>query len=59
MLHVPDPFLLSSLSSDKSASPTDQFGRALANKRSFGKQINFAAALRAPLGRAADLNRPV
>jgi hypothetical protein len=55
-LHVPDPFLLSSLASHPSAKATDRFGRALPQKYS-GSQGNLIAALRAPLGSRSNLKQ--
>jgi hypothetical protein len=57
-LHVPDPFLLSSLTSLKSAEATDRFGRALgANGRHVPQDI-LMTALRARAAHASEANLP-
>jgi hypothetical protein len=55
LLHVPDPFLLSSLASPKAAATTDRFGRALPTKRPAEAKHGLITAMHAPLGSAADL----
>jgi hypothetical protein len=59
VLHVPDPFLLSSLSRPKSAATTDRFGRALAQKAPAPRRIDLAKAMAgSPRGGPSDANLP-
>jgi hypothetical protein len=58
VLHVPDPFLLSSLSESKIAATTDRFGRALGAKAPTRKRTELAKAMGAPRGGASDVNLP-
>jgi NDP-sugar pyrophosphorylase family protein len=55
-LHVPDPFLLSSLVKDGSRAATDRFGRALPSAASVGPKTGSPAGASAPIGRAANAN---
>jgi len=55
LLHVPDPFLLSSLARPTSAATTDRFGRALATRRPAEAKHGLITAMRVPLGSTADL----
>jgi hypothetical protein len=57
-LHVPDPFLLSSIASPGSAAGTDRFGRALAPRAPAGPNLDLIRAIRAPAGGAPDLKLP-
>jgi hypothetical protein len=58
VLHVPDPFLLSSLSKPKSSATTDRFGRALGAKAPAGQQRDLVKSMGAPRGSASDANLP-
>jgi len=58
VLHVPDPFLLSSLSKSKSSATTDRFGRTLGAKAPAGPQIDLIKAMGAPRAGASDANLP-
>ena len=53
-LHVPDPFLLSSLSKSPYAATTDRFGRTLAKPEISGSQSGLVTALRARMGRESN-----
>ena len=55
-LHVPDPFLLSSLTSLKSMAATDRFGRALGANGRTVPQDTLITALRTRVIRAAEAN---
>jgi hypothetical protein len=57
-LHVPDPFLLSSLSKPKIAPTTDRFGRALSAKAPTRTGNEFAKAMGAHRASASDVNLP-
>jgi hypothetical protein len=54
-LHVPDPFLLSSVSSPHSAAGTDRFGRAVAAKTPAEPKGALIKAMRTPMGGVPDL----
>jgi NDP-sugar pyrophosphorylase family protein len=58
VLHVPDPFLLSSLSKSKGAARTDRFGRAIGAKAPAGKRTGLAKAIGSSRGSASDANLP-
>jgi hypothetical protein len=58
LLHVPDPFLLSSLAKPKSPATTDQFGRALAHKIPAQQKLSSIMALDATIRKSSDLNVP-
>jgi hypothetical protein len=58
VLHVPDPFLLSSLSKSKSSATTDRFGRALGAKAPAVPQIDLIKAMDARRAGAPDANLP-
>jgi NDP-sugar pyrophosphorylase family protein len=58
LLHVPDPFLLSSLARPKSPATTDQFGRALAHKIPLERNLASIMALDASIGKSSDLKLP-
>ncbi len=57
-LHVPDPFLMSSLAASQSPNTTDRFGRAIGAHSSSESQIDLIQALRTPLGRASNIKLP-
>jgi hypothetical protein len=58
LLHVPDPFLLSSLAKSKSPATTDQFGRALAHRIPVEHKLASIMALDSPIGKSPDLKLP-
>ncbi len=57
-LHVPDPFLLCSLTTLKSAEATDRFGRALGASGRSVPQDTLITALRARVAHASEANLP-
>jgi NDP-sugar pyrophosphorylase family protein len=58
VLHVPDPFLLSSLAKSKLAATTDRFGRALGAKAAAAPNAGLVKAMGSPRGGASDANQP-
>lgn len=56
VLHVPDPFLLSSLSKSKFSATTDRFGRALVGRAPAGLKRDLTKEAGIPRGRASDVN---
>lgn len=58
VLHVPDPFLLSSLSKSRIAATTDRFGRAVGPKVPAGKRVELAKAMGTPRAGASDAHLP-
>ncbi len=58
VLHVPDPFLLSSLSKTNSFATTDRFGRALGAKAPATPKHDLIKVMGAPRGSASDANLP-
>jgi hypothetical protein len=57
-LHVPDPFLLSSLASPHSAAGTDRFGRAIGARAPAASKLGLITAMRVPMGGARDMTLP-
>ncbi len=57
-LIVPDPFLLSSLSTIQPADGTDRFGRTASQRARSGSQIDLIQVLRTPLSEASNLKLP-